>query len=272
MYIHDSHVHTKYSFDGARDGSGEIDVIIETAISRGVNEISLCDHCDIDDILDGIYPEYPAEEIKADVLRAKEKHKGKIQINYGVELGQAHVRPVEARELLDKYGFDFVIGSLHNLRGYPDFHFLKLSEMCGEHIEYLMTRTFSELRELVDFGCFSTLAHITYIQRYLALAGKDFDYRKYRDEYESLFRALITTGTALEVNTSGLRRGSITMPGYELCGMYRELGGEFITLGSDAHTARDVSLGIEEAAAALRDIGFRSQTVVRGGVLAQVEL
>ena len=55
MYIHDSHVHTKYSFDGATDGSGEIDTIIETAIARGVNEISLTDHCDIDDILDGIY-------------------------------------------------------------------------------------------------------------------------------------------------------------------------------------------------------------------------
>lgn len=272
MYIHDSHVHTKYSFDGARDGSGEIDAIIDTAIARGVDEISLTDHCDIDNILDGIYPEYPADAIKADIARAKEKYKGKIRINYGIELGEAHARPAEARELLSKYGFDFIIGSLHNLRAYPDFHFLKFDSMTDEHIDYCIRRNLDELYELACFGGISTLAHITYIQRYLALAGRSFDHTGYSDSFERLFRRLTETGTALEINTSGLRRNSITMPGYELLAMYREMGGELITLGSDAHTARDVSLGIEEAAAELRRMGFRSQVVVRDGVLSQIEL
>lgn len=272
MYIHDSHVHTKYSFDGAADGSGEIDTIIETAIERGVDEISLTDHCDIDNILDGIYPEYPADVIKTEVTRAKEKYAGKIRINYGIELGEAHARPAEARELLDKYGFDFVIGSLHNLRAYPDFYLLKFDSMTDEHIDYCIKRNLDELYELAGFGGISTLAHITYIQRYLTLSGKSFDHTKYEDSFERLFKRLIETGIALEINTSGLRRNSITMPGYELLAMYRELGGEFITFGSDAHTARDVALGIEEAANELRRMGFRYQTVVRGGVLSQIEL
>lgn len=272
MYIHDSHVHTKYSFDGARDCSGEIDTIIETAIARGIDEISLCDHCDIDDILDGIYPPFEADTIKADIMRAKEKYTGKIRINYGVELGQAHARPTEAKALMEKQGFDFIIGSLHNLRGYIDFHFIKFDQLCDEHISYLMHRTLSELSELADFACFSTLAHITYIQRYLALAGKPFDHTAYYNEFEALFKKLIATGTSLEVNTSGLRRGSITMPGRELLSMYRECGGELITLGSDAHTDKDVGKGIEEAAAMLRELGFKSQTVVRNGTLTQIEL
>lgn len=272
MYIHDSHIHSKYSFDGATDGSGEIDTIVETAISRGVDEISITDHCDIDDILDGIYPEFPADTIKADIYRAKEKYKGKIRINYAVELGQAHARREEAMELMKKQDFEFIIGSLHNLRGYPDFHFMKFDLMCDEHIEYCIKRTLSELYELVDFACFSTLAHITYIQRYLTLGGKPFDHMKYYDEFAKLFATLIETGTALEINTSGLRRNSITMPGYELCALYRELGGEKITIGSDAHSARDVGAGIEEAAAALRDLGFRSQCVVRDGRISEIEL
>lgn len=272
MYIHDSHVHTKYSFDGPKDTMGEVDTIIETAIARGVNEISLCDHCDIDDILDGIYPPFEADVIKTDILRAKEKYKGKIQINYGVELGQAHARREEATALMEKQSFDFIIGSLHNLRGYPDFAFLKMDLMCDEHIEYLMRRTISELSELVDFSCFATLAHITYIQRYLTMCERPFDHKKYADDFELLFKKMISTGTALEINTSGLRKNSITMPGYELCALYRECGGELITLGSDSHGAADVACGIEEAAAELRALGFKSQTVVRGEKLTQIEL
>ena len=69
MYIHDSHVHTKYSFDAEKDINGEISTIIEAAIARGIDEISLCDHCDIDGILDGIYPPFDADSAKRDSLR-----------------------------------------------------------------------------------------------------------------------------------------------------------------------------------------------------------
>ncbi|MBE6613665.1 MAG: histidinol-phosphatase HisJ family protein, partial [Ruminococcaceae bacterium] len=256
MYIHDSHVHTLHSFDGARDGSGEVSAVIDAAIAAGVNELSLCDHCDIDDVLDGIYPPFDAEAIRDDILSTREKYAGKIRVNFGVELGQAHARREEANALLDRMGYDFVIGSLHNLRAYPDFSLIKYDHMDVRQIHYLMRRMLSETMELIDFGRFSTLAHITYIQRYLTIHGRDFPWREYRDEFEKLFRAVIDKGLSLECNTSGLRRNSITMPGYDLLAMYRECGGERITLGSDAHTARDVGKGIEEAAAELRRLGF----------------
>ncbi len=272
MYIHDSHIHTKYSFDVEKDGSGDIDRIVESAIARGINEISLCDHCDIDGILDGIYPPFDADGARNDIFKAKEKYAGKIQINYGVELGQAHVRPKETAELLDKYGYDFIIGSLHNMRDYPDFYFLKYEMMTPEFIDYLVKRNIKELCEIVELGMFSTLAHITYIQRYLTRSGVKFDFKPYYDDLSVLFNKLILSGKALEVNTSGLRRGDITMPGRELITLYRECGGELITIGSDAHTADDVGKGIEEAAAMLRELGFKSQTVVRSGKLTQIEL
>ncbi|MBQ2708005.1 MAG: histidinol-phosphatase HisJ family protein [Clostridia bacterium] len=272
MYIHDSHVHTKFSFDGATDGSGEIAAILDAAIAAGIDEISLTDHCDIDCVLDKIYPDFDAGIIRDEILFVREKYKGKIRVNFGVELGQAHARPLEANALLDNMGYDFVIGSLHNLRDYADFSLLNLGKMCDRQIEYLIRRMLSETMEVVNFGRISTLAHITYIQRYLTLGGKPFDYRPWRDDFAAIFRALIDAGISLECNTSGLRRQSITMPGYELFALYRECGGECITIGSDAHTARDVGANIEEAASALRYMGFRAQTVVRDGKLTQIEL
>ena len=272
MYIHDSHVHTKYSFDGAKDARGEVDTIVRHAIAQRIDEISFCDHYDIDDIIDGIYPPFEADSVRADIFAAKEKYDGKIRINYGIELGQPHVYPNEAREFLEKYKFDFVIGSLHNLRGYPDYYFLKFEHMCPEQLEYIMSRTMSELGQIIEFGVFSTLAHITYIQRYLTVCGVPFEFHKYSGEYESIFKKLINKNIALEVNTSGLRRGDITMPGYELLNFYRECGGELITIGSDAHSADDIGKGIEQTAEMLRQIGFKSQCVVRDGRLVQTQL
>lgn len=272
MYIHDSHIHTKYSFDAAPDGSGEIDRIVKTAIERGIHEISLCDHYDIDGILDGIYPTYDADNAKIEIRAAKEKYSDKIRINYGIELGQAHVYPDEAKTFLDKYQFDFVIASLHNMRSYPDFYFLKYDMMTPEYINYLVKRNISELCELVDFGNFSTLAHITYIQRYLTVCGIKFDFAPYYDEISKLYAKLVSNKKALEINTSGLRRGDITMPGIELISLYKECGGELITIGSDAHTSEDVGKGIEETAKVLRELGFKSQTVARDGKLTQIEL
>ncbi len=272
MYIHDSHVHTKYSFDGDKGHHGEIGAVIEAAISRGVSEISITDHLDIDGILDGIYPPYEADAVKNDVFAAKEKYKGKIRVNYGVELGQPHARKAEAEALLEKQGFDFVIGSLHNLRGCPDFYFLKMDLMCDEQIDYLIKQNISELLEIADFPGITTVAHITYIERYLTACKKPFSYERYADGFEKLFRKLIDNGISMEINTSGLRKGGITMPGCELCALYRDCGGKLITIGSDAHRIEDIGAGIEETAAMLRKLGFKSQTVVRDGKLTEIEL
>ena len=125
---------------------------------------------------------------------------------------------------------------------------------------------------MVDLGMLSTLAHITYINRYMTICGIKFDFKPYYDDLSMLYKKLITSGKSLEVNASGLRRGDITMPGRDLLSLYRECGGEAVTLGSDAHTAEDVGKGIEEAASMLRELGFRSQTVVRDGKLTQIEL
>ncbi len=270
--MHDSHIHSEFSFDGQKDGTGTVDYIAETAIQKGIDEISICDHCDIDDILDGIYPPYDADGVKAAIFNAKEKYDGKIRINYGIELGQAHARYDEAKKLLADYNYDFVIGSLHNLRSYPDFSLMRYAKMNRAMIEYLVRRTLSELLELINIGGIATIAHITYMHRYLQIEEVPFDYKPYYPQFEEIFKKMIEKGIALEVNTSGLRRGSTTLPYPELCAFYHEVGGELITLGSDAHFAVDIGSGIEEAAKFLREIGFKSQTVIRDGKPTQIEL
>ncbi len=272
MILCDHHIHTKFSFDGAQDGSGEVSAICAAAEAAGVSEIALTDHCDIDCVLAGIYPPFDGDAVAAELRAARDAYRGPVKVHIGVELGGAHTRTAEAAGLLDRVGYDFVIGSLHNLRAYPDFSQIRFNHVCRAQVEYLMRRMLDETAEIIAFGRFHTLGHITYIDRYLREFGVDFNLKAYHDRFRELFLALIEKDIALECNTSGLRRGSVTMPDMDLFEVYRDCGGTRLTLGSDSHTAGDIGKGIEEAAGMLRALGFREQTVFRDGKPHQIEL
>ena len=83
----------------------------------------------------------------------------------------------------------------------------------------------------------------------------------YRDELAAVYEALIAQGRGIEINVSGLRTGHTSYPNASALALYYDLGGEILTLGSDAHTPEDASVGIREGAELLRTIGFRYYTV-----------
>lgn len=249
MYLNgsDLHVHTKFSFDG----SAELEDVAKAAVDAGLTTIALTDHCDIDGIRDGIYPPYLADEVCSAVEKLKTEYSGKLNILRGIELGQPHVCPNEARKLLEAQNYDFVIGSLHNMRGYPDFYFLKFDRMEEMQLDYIVKRMINELKEIVHFEYngrhIDTLAHITYMSRYLDECKVDFDLTRYENEWRELFRTMIENRVALEVNTSGLRKGGRMMPDEPLVRMYIDCGGRDLTVGSDAHSAEDIGKGLDEA-------------------------
>jgi histidinol-phosphatase (PHP family) len=163
MIYADSHTHSVFSFDGHQS----VDELCRSAIEKGIQKIALTDHLDCDGEFEGYYDHYDAEGAKKAVLEAREKYEGKVEIAYGVELGQPYTHPKETRALIEKQGFDFIIGSLHNLVGVPDFCMLDYTKMTDRQIELLWQRDLDETyRLLLDegtHGCkIDTLAHLTY--------------------------------------------------------------------------------------------------------------
>lgn len=64
------------------------------------------------------------------------------------------------------------------------------------------------------------------------------------------------------MNTSGLRQfAKACLPDLDIVSLYRQLGGEIITVGSDAHTAEDVGKGIREGIEMIEQAGFDYITV-----------
>lgn len=252
MILCDSHLHSKYSFDSET----ELDVLCEEYIAKGFNRIALTDHYDIDGIQDGLYAPYMISDAKADFARAAEKYADKLEMVFGIELGQAPFRWEDSIHFLHNGGFDFVIGSIHNLDLFPDFYYLNFAHMPDEMIRRLYSLYLDALFELVRFGRIDTLAHVTYPMRYIHARGRNLDISEYYDRYRELFHILIESGIALEVNTGKVRANYVLSPDKDLISLYADCGGKRVTVGSDSHRVGEYGADVENAIEVIRSCGF----------------
>ncbi len=254
-YISDSHIHSKNSFDG----KDSVIMLAERACNLGLYSITITDHCECNEY----YKENFRSDIEGSVLditKARALYHDKVRIYTGIELGQPVQDTKAADEALSIGEFDFVLGSLHNLKDERDFYFL---EYTAENTEPLLDRYFSEMLELVQSDCFDSLAHLTYPLRYLA-EKNDIkpDMKKYSDIIDEILLTLIKNKKALEINTSGLRQIiGTTLPDEAIIRRFRELGGIYVTLGSDAHRWGDVGAGIEDGLNTLLKCGYTHFTI-----------
>ncbi len=269
MFLADYHTHTKYSFDSKE----EPETLCKKAIEKGLTAIAITDHYDCD------YKEFEYPMVfdmvnrRKEIMKLKEKYAGRLDVIYGIELGQPHNCAEDAVKLLREGEFEFVIGSLHNLRKLPDFYYFDYTKVKGNVLRSMIKKMFNELCAVADFGGIDTLAHITYPHRYIKAAGLDIDFKEYYSEFDKLYNLLIKNDISLEINTSTLWKGyDFTMPTEELLKLYYECGGRLITVGSDAHAGDNVGGGISEAYEMLKRIGFKTVTTVKNGKRIQVEI
>lgn len=268
MIYCDSHTHSNYSFDATQS----VEELCISAINKGLKCIALTDHYDIDCILDGLYPDYDAASAKAEVDRCREIYGDRLDIIFGIEVGQPHLREKEAHEFIKKYDMEFVISSIHNLDRVPDYIFLNYTDIPQPMIDHLYERYVRELCGAAKFDGAHTLAHITYPARYIRRDGKDVDITRFYDLYRDLFRIMKERGIALELNTSGIRKGYGMSPDEGLIRFYRECGGEFVSCGSDAHIFGDAGADVEGCTELLRDLGFKYLTCPAHGGPVQIKI
>ena len=254
MFLTDDHLHSEFSVDGKET----MDAICEAAIRRGLSEIAITDHMDIFSdkpygyILD-------CERWYESLLDIKDKYKGKISVHTGIELGQPQCNCTEAKAFLDTYPLEFIIGSIHAMEDdidvyYYDFNERDPGQVCQNYVEWL--------KDLATGFDFDVMGHIIYPVRYIQeRTGKRPDMMEYKEQYEELFRLIIPSGRGIELNLSGLARGrGIAMPEMDLLKLYRESGGEIITIGSDAHKAEQVGTISQKGQEMLKAAGFEYVT------------
>ncbi len=254
-FISDSHTHSENSFDG----KDSVVMLCDRALQLGLYSLTITDHCECHEY----YQNHVRQDIEGsirDTLKARGLYADRLRIYTGIELGQPTQNPQAAQEALSLADYDFVLGSLHNLKGEQDFYFLHYTP---DNVKGLLDRYFVELLDLVKTDCFDSLAHITYPFRYIAAEPSlIINPAQYAEQMDTVLEALVRNGKALEVNSSGLRQKiGVTLPDEPIIRRFRELGGRYVTVGSDAHRWGDIGAGIEETFRLLQRCGFTHFTV-----------
>lgn len=254
----DTHMHSQFS----GDSDATQDDMIQASITKELEGICFTDHLDID------YPNHPSlflldlPNYASSVSAHQERYAGKLDIRFGIELGlQPHLKALH-EDILMQYPFDFVIGSSHVVHGidpyYPEFYEGRTEEEC--YLEYFE----SIIENIQAFDNFDVYGHIDYVVRYGPNRNANYSYEKYREVIDNILRLLIEKGKGIELNTGGLKYGlGHPNPTEEVIARYRELGGEIITLGSDAHTPEHVAFDFHKVSGILKDAGFDYFTVFK---------
>lgn len=259
----DMHTHSVFSHDATKNSS--VMALCRRAAELGFTDIAITDHCDTDGEKEGIYIPYDRDAAWAEMTKAKEIFHGKLNVLRGIELGQPSYYPEYTKKILSSHPYEFIIGSVHNLRGVPDFCMMKYENMPVPLAAQLFDRTLDEMFSIADFPI-DTLAHMTYQNRYMAISKMKFDFSPFKDKIAALFEKLIKNDIALELNVSTLWRGyGFTMPHEELLKLYKAVGGTLFTIGSDAHSPENLGKCIGEGMEMLGALGFSRLLVVRDG-------
>lgn len=256
MPYFDQHIHSLCS----PDSSAPLRAMAEAARDHGMSLVCFTDHVDLDIARTGRHdPDWlePWPRMVAETAALRADPPPGIEIRFGMELGEPHHAPELAAGAAAAPELDFVLGSLHNLKDVQDFYYIPYAS--EDECRALNRAYLQELRELSALECYDVMAHIGYTSRYMRRRGftAEITAELYREELSEILLRLIRGGRGIEVNTSGLRQGHTTYPNASVLTLYRELGGEIVTVGSDAHTPEDAGIGVKEAFELLRTLGFR---------------
>ena len=245
----DYHTHSSFS----DDSSARMEDMIEAAYFLGFSEIAVTDH------YDPLYPnrdlpfelDFHAYHQKLDEM--KKKFESQIKVVKGIEIGLQKRALSLCCEAATGYDYDFILASFHcaenkELYGGDFFRNKTIEQSYIDFYTYVYAC-------LIDYKEYNVLGHFNIIDRY---SSKVPDDHVYFDIVEAILKLIIEDGKGIEINTSSFRygMGERMTPALSILRLYRALGGEIITIGSDAHYPEDVGYKLDFLPEFLKSQGF----------------
>lgn len=273
MKLIDLHVHSTCSGDGASS-------IVEharRAAALGLAEVGFCEHLDLDArdkyclFLD---PAHYRCEVEAAQARTPN-----VRLRRGVEITYQAELEDQLGDWLTGDHWDYVVASVH-LVEYAGDKWAMVSEERAVKAYFVdhderqsYAPYFEELLRAAQSGLGDVLGHFDLIKRFGVTHYGPFDPAAFEDEIRAVLKAAVEHGVGLEINTSGLRQApGEPYPALTALRWYRELSGEILTVGSDAHRADDLGTGIVEALDLAREAGFRAIATFEGREINWIDL
>ena len=257
MFFPDYHLHSEFS----EDSSAKLNDIITSAKEKGMKSICITDHFDMDFPVTKEAPEVRFDLDIPNYIKAltnlQQELAPEFDLRIGIELGTMPTTLNKLTKFVQENPyFDFIIASTHivdNMDPYYPSYFEGRSYKDG-HRRYFE----DELYAVTNYSAYDVYGHLDYILRYGRDPENPFNPMDFMDIFEEIFKQIISRGKGIELNTGGLYKDlNQTHPCKEYLKLYKKLGGEIITIGSDAHTADKIGYGFDKAKDLLLECGFK---------------
>ena len=242
----DFHMHSRVSFDGHDTGAQ----LARAAVNAGLKEICFTDHRDY---LRGAQEQTMLFDLDAYSAEYDSLEVPGLTIRRGVEYGLYNDNQERMKRELKQRSYDFVLGSIH----FVDDLDVYFGEYWQDKTIFQAQRHYFEtMLECVRVHeDFDVLAHMTYLHKGAGSPVKTpLPYEDHREIIDEILTILAAKGKGLELNTSGMDRCGGFLPTPDYFRRFKELGGEIVTIGSDAHRSNRVGQYSFDACQVLKEI------------------
>lgn len=263
MFLSDSHTHSCCSPDGT-------DSILEMARAgrkAALTHMCITDHCDLLTLEGDPSYGYDWKPYKDAFHYAQNRLPQELDLARGLELGGAYENPDAARAVLaGEPRLDFVIGSVHNFRNMMDKKDFSYADYADRDVCLQALKDYlGSLEALIELpDCYDVLGHILYPLRYMNVKhGQEVSLAEDDNlaHLAVILRKVAEDGKGIEINTW---RGQTVEDWEPILRLFKALGGEIVTVGSDAHCTGDVAKGVREAYKLMSACGFGYVAAFRG--------
>ena len=255
MILSDFHVHSNFS----PDSKATIQEQVLAAINKKLEYVCITDHLEFpNSMLEDRIQEYINQ-----IQTLRIEFQSQINILIGLEISLDLRFHNRISDFIKNHNFDFIIASQHAINNKDLF----LRDCFQDRNEKDVFREYFEdiLRNIKLFSDYSVLGHADYIIRYAPNKDKYFNPDDYYDVLRQIFEIIIGQNKGIEINSSALRNGfDSPHPSEQILKFYKNLGGEIVTIGSDAHNPNDIAYEFGKVRALLQSIGFKYYTVFEG--------
>jgi len=231
--LFDSHMHTNFSSDSK--------MLMEEAVAKGRElniGITITEHMDIG------YPGPMAFTFDVNQYFADYNKYRNDKVLLGIEIGMRSDCLAENCHIVEKYPFDYVIGSVHIVDEIdiylPEFY-------QGRSKAEIYQRYFAAMQQCVTcYDGIHSLGHIDYIARYARLTDPEVYYREFTEPIDEILTVLACKEKALEINTRRLENREVIENLLPIYQRFYKVGGRLVTIGSDAHRTEDIGKSLTE--------------------------
>ncbi|MCA0758121.1 histidinol-phosphatase HisJ [Paenibacillus sp. N4] len=236
---------------------GELEEYVRKGIEIGLAQLGLSDHMPLLHVNPATYyPEMamPMEELPRYVeecLSLKEKYKDRIDIRIGLEGDYIEGCEEQIEAIVKAYPWDYVIGSVHFLGEWDITDFRQTHGWEGRDRMAVYEQYYDAVAKAAATGFYDYIGHIDVIKRFGFKPEGDVTHLE-----NAALEAVKKNGLAIELNASGLRMPVEEMfPSRRMLEYAHKLGIP-VTIGSDAHQPERLGQYLDQARAALKEVGY----------------